>query len=142
MQLAVDHLTVNGVDDNDISFTSKSELEEGDWSHWHTTDLRVQVHAGENTLRLVSVTQSGPNLDSLIVTEQVPQWEAPAATGSPEPQCRVVAPRCLATQWQSAAPTLTSDRVCSAISTCAVGAEWQRAGPTPTSDRDCRAVAT
>ena len=56
-------IEINGTPAGEIAFPAT-----GGWGTWEMADLNLPLDAGENTIRLVAIGESGPNLDSLFIS--------------------------------------------------------------------------
>lgn len=52
------------------------------WSEWRTVEVPVVFRQGQNTIRLSSIGESGPNIDRLEIEGISPPFEAEAATNN------------------------------------------------------------
>ncbi len=72
-------LSVNGT----VVNASLSFVPTAGWSSWGTVSTTVSLNAGANTIRLTSIVNDGPNVDSLTVTEPATPTPTPAFTPTP-----------------------------------------------------------
>ena len=81
----------------------------GSWSNWDTISVKVPLGEGDNTIRLVAIGESGPNIDYLDASAIPTLEDAPVAKEAPESADVVMRWQFVDGEWQQVAVEIEKD---------------------------------